>query len=625
MKYGTLYLFLFFTINLSSQSELRKCIFFENNRFELSAENQKIILEHILALDTNQYVQLRGFANHFGDYNSNLELSKKRAKSIEAIIVAGGFPKQKIELNFQGEKLANPNQNSIIESRRVDIISYTKPRLEKKECNREKEFAYFNINPTRDTIIVCKEGTRLTYSANSLVYENTDKIANGKIELKVQEFYKKSEFVLNKLSTMTQDNQLLESGGMVHIEASESGNKLVLAKNKDLKIEFPFKNKKAGMQLFAGTETKNDVLWKLNETEDSIYSIVDQMPEFKGGDDAMMEYLRKSIIYPNKAMENNVSGTVMVNFVVNENGSIGKERILNKKLGFGLEEEAIRVVKSMPKWKPGKLGGREVKVYFDLPISFSLDDKVSEISSSFDGGMFQFNDPNDRKKTGKENILVQFDTDSAGLIQNVTAKSKKENKDIEELAISSIQNSNLINKSLRNTKNLSIPVYCLIAKDESSTEFSLPSGWRYQNQKEINTAKKVTFENKLEKNKEKVTADEIGTYILSSQTLGWINCDRFLNIPKMDLVIKTDNESGFVAIVFDKINGVINSYEKTKHRVFKNIAKDEPITIVAVKKENEKSYLSINKLNTNISEYTIQDFKEVSLDDIKLALQKLDQ
>ncbi len=93
------------------------------------------------------------------------------------------------------------------------------------------------------------------------------------------------------------------------------------------------------------------------------------MPEFKGD---IYQYLSKHIHYPNMAMQDHITGKVLIRFVVNENGSISNVEVV-RGIGGGCDEEAKRVVQNMPKWSPGMQNGRAVKVYFTLPINFRLE------------------------------------------------------------------------------------------------------------------------------------------------------------------------------------------------------------------------------------------------------------
>jgi protein TonB len=94
-------------------------------------------------------------------------------------------------------------------------------------------------------------------------------------------------------------------------------------------------------------------------------------PAFPGGNEALFEYLSNNIRYPSLAERNRVEGLVVVQFVVNEEGAISDIMVV-KNLGAGTDEEAIRVIKKMPPWSPGKQNGRAVKVRFTLPIRFLL-------------------------------------------------------------------------------------------------------------------------------------------------------------------------------------------------------------------------------------------------------------
>lgn len=105
--------------------------------------------------------------------------------------------------------------------------------------------------------------------------------------------------------------------------------------------------------------------------ETKIFTVVEQMPMYPGGDGALMGYLRDNIHYPTVAAENGVQGRVVVGFVVERDGSITDVKIL-RGVDPSLDREAMRVVKNMPKWTPGKQNGSAVRVKFQVPVSFRL-------------------------------------------------------------------------------------------------------------------------------------------------------------------------------------------------------------------------------------------------------------
>jgi protein TonB len=106
-------------------------------------------------------------------------------------------------------------------------------------------------------------------------------------------------------------------------------------------------------------------------SEQEIFTVVESMPEFPGGQAKMMEFIARNIKYPPMARESGIQGRVFVNFVVEPNGSVSNVKVL-RGIGGGCDEEAIRVVESMPRWTPGRQRGKAVRVSFNLPVRFTL-------------------------------------------------------------------------------------------------------------------------------------------------------------------------------------------------------------------------------------------------------------
>ena len=105
--------------------------------------------------------------------------------------------------------------------------------------------------------------------------------------------------------------------------------------------------------------------------EQEIFQIVEEMPAFPGGEGKLMEYVAKNIKYPQIARETGIQGRVFVGFVVEPDGSISNVKLL-RGIGGGCDEEAMRVIKSLPKWKPGKQRGKAVRVSYQSPVFFKL-------------------------------------------------------------------------------------------------------------------------------------------------------------------------------------------------------------------------------------------------------------
>lgn len=115
-----------------------------------------------------------------------------------------------------------------------------------------------------------------------------------------------------------------------------------------------------------------DVKQVTNDDPNKIYTSVEQEPLFPGGMQKLAEYLKTNLKYPAVARDNQVQGKVFVNFIVEKDGSLTDVKIV-RGIGSGCDEEAQRLIKSSPKWRPGIQNGRAVRVYYTMPISFSLD------------------------------------------------------------------------------------------------------------------------------------------------------------------------------------------------------------------------------------------------------------
>ena len=110
---------------------------------------------------------------------------------------------------------------------------------------------------------------------------------------------------------------------------------------------------------------------KAKPKEEEIFVAVEQQAEFPGGQGALMKFLSNNIRYPESAQQNDIQGRVIVKFVVEKDGSIGNVTVV-KGVDRDLDREAIRVVKKMPRWQPGKNNGVAVRSYFNLPVTFRL-------------------------------------------------------------------------------------------------------------------------------------------------------------------------------------------------------------------------------------------------------------
>jgi TonB family protein len=107
------------------------------------------------------------------------------------------------------------------------------------------------------------------------------------------------------------------------------------------------------------------------QDEEPVFTVVEVMPKFKGGKEALYTYLGNNIKYPEDAKKEGIEGTVYVTYVIEKDGSVSHVKVL-RGVHESLDKEAVRVIKEMPKWEPGKQRGKPVRVQYNMPIKYTL-------------------------------------------------------------------------------------------------------------------------------------------------------------------------------------------------------------------------------------------------------------
>jgi len=163
---------------------------------------------------------------------------------------------------------------------------------------------------------------------------------------------------------------------------------------------------------------------------DGPYMVVEQMPEYEGGQVELFNFIGKSLRYPIEAMQRGISGTVMVKFIVSKTGDV-KEATILKSVCESLDKEALRVVNSMPKWKPGMQKGSPVDVWFTLPVRYKFlgVTKSNDYGDNYIGPTALQDLPlfiiDDKELTQEEFKAIPKDRiQSVSILKNETAKEK---------------------------------------------------------------------------------------------------------------------------------------------------------------------------------------------------------
>ncbi len=125
-----------------------------------------------------------------------------------------------------------------------------------------------------------------------------------------------------------------------------------------------------GIVIYDSDDENKGVTPDSTKREDDVFVSVERMPEFPGGEDALTDFLQKNVNYPKTGAD--IVGNVFVQFIVEKDGSITNPKVI-RDLGGGAGEEALRVVRMMPKWTPGEIRGQKVRVQYVLPVRFSVE------------------------------------------------------------------------------------------------------------------------------------------------------------------------------------------------------------------------------------------------------------
>ena len=175
----------------------------------------------------------------------------------------------------------------------------------------------------------------------------------------------------------------------------------------------------------------------------------EQQPQFPGGETALLKYLQENIKYPPKALKDSIQGRVVVQFVVDKAGSVGEVKVVHS-VNKDLDDEAVRLIKTLPKFYPGRQNGQAIAVWYTVPVTFKLQDKQEpekpkdvEVKAEFPGGeeaLSQFlkdqikYPPKAAKKRIQGRVEVAFWIDKSGKVHDVKVVESVD-KDLDKEAV----------------------------------------------------------------------------------------------------------------------------------------------------------------------------------------------
>jgi hypothetical protein len=429
----------------------------------------------------------------------------------------------------------------------------------------KKEPQIIEVNTEQAFTITLKEGTILNIPEHAFIDAKTGKLVRGTIQLEVTEYYKLSDMLLSDLSTTSNDEQL-ETGGMLYIVAKKGETDLKLKKN--ISLAFPYQQKKEGMQLFSGENSRDIINW---------------LPE-----------------------SNNVNAVL--------GDSITSISFIDEHV-----EVPFNVVENAPVF-PGCGGGTndELKACFNA----KMNDYFRE--------NFNMEVAKELGLTGMNRVNVFFKIDEAGAIFDVVLRASSVTLGNEILRI--INTLPQFRPALQRGKPVTVPYFMPFEFDLPGATKNLPtitlrSNEGSDNNLIVNRDSTLVFNSK-QLNSGDFNAYEMSSYALSSAKLGWLNCDAFVRYrgQKVKYKFKLKNSEGTnVKMVFKSMSSILPSKLRSQNVDFGMVPKDEDVVLVAVKKVDNTFYLGIKETQTMEISDMEMDFKPVTINELKEEMIKLNK
>lgn len=282
-------------------------------------------MAHDVDLTSREWCEIvfEGKNKEFGAYTLRQSSPQRHTRAVVSVLIAVALLLIFLILSMTGV-FSTPEEEQIVTSTEQEIAVFDA----EEEMEEEEEIEQFQL-PEPEEIIAPEEVANQQQVTELLIVED-DKIEEDK-------------------QVKNQDEVLDNEAAVGAVDITEGTNDLNKIAIKEEVIAAP----------------------KVEEEQPVSIAMVEQKPEFPGGEAEMYKWLSQNIVYPSAAAEEGVSGRVVVEFVVDKDGAITNVKVVRPRHP-ALDKEALRVVKSMPKWMPGRNNGQPVKVTYTLPVTFKL-------------------------------------------------------------------------------------------------------------------------------------------------------------------------------------------------------------------------------------------------------------
>lgn len=593
------------------QQHISKTIYFNSDVHLLNKKNQNQLQKFGKQLEnySDYDITIVGHTDQDGNEDYNLKLSKNRALSVQNFFIEQGLESDQIQIGFEGEKKLAETDHSLSAkklNRRVIIIANTyqfensNELLSKLEDNNVTEKI---IDPNFENKLELKKGTVIKIPANAFCLEDGTSVSENDIEINFKEAFDYLDMINLQLSTVTKDD-ILETGGMLYIEANQNGNKLRLKDNMMIDITYPIQDSKEDMELFYANENEDRMVWeaanqKVNIVQETPEKFMVQIPL-----DDLINYdfgeLEKPTIdfdeMPRFPRPVKKAYPPSDRIYTTEKYKEVYDKYLVAKAKYEKDQESydyrLQSWKSEVKLRKQKIRShkRKLKKYYILKRCVYavkvLDQRKSEAShEDLLNEVFGFLSETPAAIPFNEKYLIKM------AFGNVT-------KDVKE------QMGLAIFPSYDNHRDRSYD-YC--------RNFNLVLGQK----KDLILAKKYDLGY--------IDNLSVQKYAFRTSNLGWINCDRFTKLKdsqKTTFAVSNPSNEDKYFLVFKNQKSILQD-SNDKGKVFRNIPKGEDVQLIGIRVINNKPYIASHEFKTGSIKKLEPQFKKSTMVAIKNTINNI--
>lgn len=586
--------------NANSQSVINRTLFFDVDDHTLTEESQEVILE--LVSELNAYnesdLQIIGHTDQQGSLEYNVRLSQRRAEEVENFIVSAGYSLSDIKLSFLGE--SNPmsdamDQQSLQQNRRVtiiangyiyssvtDFLSLLKPETPDKVIIDQGETKEINLS----------NGTQVNLPSHAFCNMDGTPLSDDKIEMTFKEAFDFTQMVDERLFTET-ENDILETGGMIYIEATQNGNLLKLKEGKEIELLFPEQESKSGMELFTGVSDEDGVIWeetgeKIAEEKEDVFIQVDLSPitdfQFDFQDTVVIPYENMD---PFPIAQRKPYPPARIKYSDEDYAKVYKkyEDVLAV-----YHNDRIEVPKQLEVWK------KELKRRKYLLIQHKNEYTKAHVQKwmqyHIDKIVASNNDVSHTKIMGQIASFLE-----------------------RKVGITSYDDLYYWNKMFKGVYREKLLEYGVYQPNNSKNPIS---DYCPEFRKAVSMVESEIYEKKVEMGY--VDKKVLSRYVVTTSNLGWINCDRFIRLQeweKTDLHFAQDSKDNQYYLVFKDIKSLIRPRIRNGEIIFKNIPIGEDVKLVSLGVKENECYLASQDLTVGTSNNVDLKYRKVKLKDVR--------